>query len=166
MIACSEPQINLSKVRINVPFVTQQIYNVSLGKSQSIQSLKFDIARGAFCKANIVTVALHCICFRPWIDGSTSAIIYEKNQKDYNLWQCCRCLIWFHPYCLKEIRARQPRKTAEFICHCCEIPVTLHWGDKNYVNTCTVDNFLTSLKFCCIVRSIFFFWVMLLKFQE
>ena len=58
MIACSKPQINLSKVRINVPFVTQQIHNVSLGKSQSIQSLKFDIAGGAFCKANVVTVAL------------------------------------------------------------------------------------------------------------
>ena len=85
IIACSEPQINLSKIRIDVSFVTQQFHCVSLGKSQSIQSLKLDIARGAFCKANVVTVALHCICFCPWIDGSTLAIIYEKNQKDYNL---------------------------------------------------------------------------------
>ena len=146
MIACSKPLVDLSKVRIDVPLATQQIYSISLGKTRSLQ---FDIATSAFCKGNVVTVALHCICFLPWIDGSTSATIYGKNQKDYNLYQCYKCLIWFHPYCLKEIGARQPKKTAEYMCHICEIPPTLHWGDKNYVNTCTVDNFLTCLLLHC-----------------
>ena len=50
---------------------------------------------------------------------------------------------------LKKIRAHQPRKTAEYICRCCEIPQTLHWGDTNYVNTCTVDNFIVSLLLHC-----------------
>ena len=87
----------------------------------------------------------HCFCLAPWIDGSTSVVIYGKQQKGYKAYQCSICLDWFHKACLVKLCIPLPKRQEEFVSRKCTIPVTLMWNHSDFTNTCTSDNFLTIL---------------------
>ena len=142
---CKQPDIDLAKVRCNL----------SVARRQSIQQFEESLllattqASNEYCKTKVVEVELYCTCRTPWIDGSTSASIYGERQREFNMHECCKCKNWFHIFCLKSCGIVPPKRNAEFICRECEVPITLKWGDQKYMNTCTVDNFLTVIFLYC-----------------
>ena len=137
---------DLGTFRVTLSTMSEQLHKFM---SERKPSLETDVKTGHYCKTKVVTVQLLCDCFCPWIEGSTSVAIYGKQQKEFNMHLCCKCQNWYHSYCLKKVGISPPNRRAQFICHHCTVPMTLKWGAKNFTNTCTLDNFLTTLLLYC-----------------
>ena len=106
-------------------------------------------ARGPFCKTKSEIVKLICICRSPWIEGSTSRAIYGDKQNDFASHVCCKCKNWFYHFCLRKCDVKVPKRTHDFQCPTCQIPLTISWAHSNYTNTCTSDNILIILLLHC-----------------
>ena len=92
---------------------------------------------------------LYCFCLTTWIDGSTSLAIYEQLHKEYKAYECSRCKNWYHKACLLKFDIKLPTCRADFVCSRCTIPNTLSWSHREFTNTCTSDNFLTTFLLHC-----------------
>lgn len=143
---CSQPKTDLGEVRVILSTMSEQLHSFMTGYKPSLQ---IEVVSGRFCKTKVVTVQLLCDCFIPWIEGSTSAAIYGTRQKEFNMHLCCKCKMWYHSYCLSKLGISPPNRRVQFMCHHCTVPMTLEWGAETFTNTCTVDNFLTTLMLHC-----------------
>ena len=56
-----------------------------------------------FCKTQVENVPLLCYCLTPWIDGSTSAAIYGKKQKEFNVYNCVNAITGIISIVLKPV---------------------------------------------------------------
>ena len=141
--ACSHPSTDLSVVRFSEQELMDDIKSFMEGET----SINFKREAGPFCKSK--DVSLYCICHTPWIEGSTSKVIYGNNQKQFNSHKCCKCGNWFHKYCLKICTIKLPKRNDDFICPDCNLPAIIPWKHPFYVNTCTSGNFLTIMLLYC-----------------
>jgi len=148
IISCLIPTQDLSKICIDHETASKLLIDF-LDDININQHLTKHLSSKQFSKPRTETVKLHCFCLTPWIDGSTSAAMYEKEQKEFNAYHCSKCNDWFHKRCLKKCNISVPRQNATFVCSKCSIPATIPWQHHEFTNTCTADNFLTIVLLHC-----------------
>lgn len=78
----------LSKVRFDINLAAQQLLQFM---NNDEGTFMITTADRDFCKGQAFEVELHCFCMTPWIEGTTSAIIYGSKQKDFDMHICCKC---------------------------------------------------------------------------
>lgn len=148
IITCIDQSLDLARVSVDYKAASQYLHNfLSFNDADVNKSITcLNLNSKQFCKSRIDDVKLYCFCLTPWIDGSTSLTIYEKQQKAYH---CNKCDSWFHKGCLAKLDIQPPKRNAEFICSKCSVPATIPWQHSEFTNTCTSDNFLTILLLHC-----------------
>jgi hypothetical protein len=147
-VACmNASNVCLSKVRVDVEAAKMDILQFMQKDQLSSICTTTDVRQ--FCKTIEETVELICFCLTPWIEGSTSKSIYQNRQKEFNVYNCCKCDNWYHKFCLISCGISLPKKNADFQCSACEVPDSVAWSHKHFSNTCTFDNFLTILLLQC-----------------
>ena len=152
IIACMDEHQDLAKIDLNNEAAIRFLQNFLSLKEFDLNNEIFDLCaklEDCYQQPEIHEIKLYCFCLTPWIDGSTSVAIYNKQQKEYKAYQCCICLDWFHKACLVKLNVSLPKRQEEFVCSRCTIPTTLQWSHSNFTNTCTSDNFLTILMLHC-----------------
>ena len=77
-VALSQPSCDLSKVMIDISTILDDI-NALVDEGLHIPIFKY--RKVPFCKTTTVEVPLYCICWTPWIDGSTAKIIWFQSYK-------------------------------------------------------------------------------------
>ena len=148
IISCLIPTQDLSKICIDHGIASKLLLDF-LNDINIDQHLTKQISLKQFSKPRTETVKLYCFCLTPWIDGSTSAAMYENEQKEFNAYHCSKCDDWFHKHCLKKCKIVIPRRNTHFVCTRCSIPATIPWQHHEFTNTCTADNFLTIVLLHC-----------------
>ena len=147
LITCTIGDCKLSGIRLTLNCLASEIMQFMTTGRATLKSM--EVVGGDFCKTKIERVTLICLCLVPWIEGNTSAAMYEDKQNLYNVYNCSKCDNWYHKYCLKYCNIKPPKRNAHFVCPECETPSTVAWHHENFINTCTADNFLTILLLYC-----------------
>jgi hypothetical protein len=150
---CRKPNADLVKVRFDTRQTALRLLHFV--NNGLIFECTSDEETEAFSVTYEETVMCFCFCMTAWIDGTTSAAIYGCEQKQFNAHCCSKCNNWFHMYCLKMLNIKPPKRSSDFLCSICEIPETPRWHHNKFVNTCSVDNFLTVLFIYCIQHTTF-----------
>ena len=140
--ACYQPESDLSKVRYKPHVLLQEIQALM---TDEVTYLSTQNDKKGFCSTTTDNIELLCVCQTPWIEGTTSKAIYGTQQKEFIIHVCCKCARWYHNHCLHVCGIPVPKRTHDFFCPKCYLPPTIPWMHSKYTNTCTSDNFLTTL---------------------
>ena len=148
LITCLDHQLDLARVNADFEVASQCLNSfIALDDTNINKSIIQDISiisSAKFAECKTFNLKLYCFCLTTWIDGSTSLAIYEQLQKEYKAYECSKCKNWYHKACLLKFDIQLPTRKADFVCSRCTIPNTLSWSHREFTNTCTSDNFLTT----------------------
>ena len=95
-----DPALNLTRIKPDPKFINEDIMSFMHQKEMKFH---YEEAKSDCSVTQKLDVDMFCFCMTAWLDGTTSKGVYGEQQKEFNMYQCCFCSMWYHKYCLKNL---------------------------------------------------------------
>ena len=146
VLSFADPSLNMTRIKPDPKFIEEDLMSFM---DQEVTKFHYEVTKFDCSKTQLMQADMLCFCMTTWLDGTTSKAIYGDQQKEFNMYQCTLCAMWYHKYCLKACGLKVPGRKDDFVCILCQVPHTIPWKVSGFTDTCTFDNFYTVILLHC-----------------